>query len=283
MIESDNKSEAALGDEGLKVSDNGDGFQVTRNGTEPLIRVEGLRKSFGDLKVLRGADLSVSKGESMVVIGGSGTGKSVLIKHIIGLLRPDEGKVVVKGAVISESDRSDLNELRRSMGMLFQQAALFDSMTVGDNVAFELRQHTSMGEEEVSDRVEEMLTMVGLSRLQDKWPADLSGGMKKRAGLARALAIGPEIILYDEPTTGLDPILADQINDLIRDLQKRLNVTSVTITHDMISAYKIADRIAMLHKGRIEEVGTPGEIQDSSNPIVQQFIHGRAEGPITPR
>ncbi len=283
MIESDNKSEAAPGDEGLKVSDNGDGFQVTRNGTEPLIRVEGLRKSFGDLKVLRGVNLSVSKGESMVVIGGSGTGKSVLIKHIIGLLRPDEGKVVVKGAVISESDRSDLNELRRSMGMLFQQAALFDSMTVGDNVAFELRQHTSMGEEEVSDRVEEMLTMVGLSRLQDKWPADLSGGMKKRAGLARALAIGPEIILYDEPTTGLDPILADQINDLIRDLQKRLNVTSVTITHDMISAYKIADRIAMLHKGRIEEVGTPGEIQDSSNPIVQQFIHGRAEGPITPR
>jgi len=283
MIESDNKSEAALGDEGLKVSDNGDGFQVTRNGTEPLIRVEGLRKSFGDLKVLRGVNLSVSKGESMVVIGGSGTGKSVLIKHIIGLLRPDEGKVVVKGAVISESDRSDLNELRRSMGMLFQQAALFDSMTVGDNVAFELRQHTSMGVEEVNDRVQEMLTMVGLSGLQDKWPADLSGGMKKRAGLARALAIGPEIILYDEPTTGLDPILADQINDLIRDLQKRLNVTSVTITHDMISAYKIADRIAMLHKGRIEEVGTPGEIQDSSNPIVQQFIHGRAEGPITPR
>lgn len=283
MIESDNKSEAAPGDEELKVSDNGDGFQVTRNGTEPLIRVEGLRKSFGDLKVLRGVNLSVSKGESMVVIGGSGTGKSVLIKHIIGLLRPDEGKVVVKGAVISESDRSDLNELRRSMGMLFQQAALFDSMTVGDNVAFELRQHTSMGEEEVSDRVEEMLTMVGLSRLQDKWPADLSGGMKKRAGLARALALGPEIVLYDEPTTGLDPILADQINGLIRDLQKRLNVTSVTITHDMISAYKIADRIAMLHKGRIEEVGTPGEIQDSSNPIVQQFIHGRAEGPITPR
>ena len=283
MIESDNKSEAAPGDEGLKVSDNGDGFQVTRNGTEPLIRIEGLRKSFGDLKVLRGADLSVSKGESMVVIGGSGTGKSVLIKHIIGLLRPDEGKVIVKGAVISELDRSGLNELRRSMGMLFQQAALFDSMTVGDNIAFELRHHTSMGAEEVADRVQEMLTMVGLSGAQDKWPADLSGGMKKRAGLARALAIGPEIILYDEPTTGLDPILADQINGLIRNLQKRLNVTSVTITHDMISAYKIADRIAMLHKGRIEEVGTPGEIQDSSNPIVQQFIHGRAEGPITPR
>ena len=219
----------------------------------------------------------------MVVIGGSGTGKSVLIKHVIGLLRPDEGKVIVKGTVISELNRSGLNELRRTMGMLFQQAALFDSMTVGDNIAFELRHHTSMGAEEVADRVQEMLTMVGLSGLQDKWPADLSGGMKKRAGLARALALGPEIILYDEPTTGLDPILADQINSLIRDLQKRLDVTSITITHDMTSAYKIADRIAMLHNGRIEEGGTPREIQDSSNPIVQQFIHGRAEGPITPR
>ncbi len=282
-MDSDNKSETTRGDEGLKTSDNGNGFQVARKGTESLISIEGLRKSFGTAKVLRGASLSVSSGESMVVIGGSGTGKSVLIKHVIGLLRPDEGKVIVKGAVISELDRSGLNELRRSMGMLFQQAALFDSMTVGDNIAFELRHHTSMGAEEVADRVQEMLTMVGLSGAQDKWPADLSGGMKKRAGLARALALGPEIILYDEPTTGLDPILADQINSLIRDLQKRLDVTSITITHDMTSAYKIADRIAMLHKGRIEEVGTPGEIQDSSNPIVQQFIHGRAEGPITPR
>lgn len=282
-MDSDNKSETTRGDEGLKTSDNGNGFQVARKGTESLISIEGLRKSFGTAKVLRGASLSVSSGESMVVIGGSGTGKSVLIKHVIGLLRPDEGKVIVKGAVISELNRSSLNELRRSMGMLFQQAALFDSMTVGDNIAFELRHHTSMGAEEVADRVQEMLTMVGLSGAQDKWPADLSGGMKKRAGLARALALGPEIILYDEPTTGLDPILADQINSLIRDLQKRLDVTSITITHDMTSAYKIADRIAMLHKGRIEEVGTPGEIQDSSNPIVQQFIHGRAEGPITPR
>ena len=282
-MDSDNKSETTRGDEGLKASDNGNGFQVARKGTEALISIEGLRKSFGTAKVLRGASLSVSSGESMVVIGGSGTGKSVLIKHVIGLLRPDEGKVIVKGAVISELDRSGLNELRRSMGMLFQQAALFDSMTVGDNIAFELRHHTSMGAEEVADRVQEMLTMVGLSGAQDKWPADLSGGMKKRAGLARALALGPEIVLYDEPTTGLDPILADQINSLIRDLQKRLDVTSITITHDMTSAYKIADRIAMLHKGRIEEVGTPGEIQDSSNPIVQQFIHGRAEGPITPR
>ncbi len=251
--------------------------------TEPLIRIEGLRKSFGDLEVLRGADLSVSKGESMVVIGGSGTGKSVLIKHIIGLLRPDEGTVTVDGQVVAELKRLGLGELRRGMGMLFQYAALFDSMTVGDNVAFALRQHSRMTPAEIADRVEEVLAMVGLSGVQEKWPAELSGGMKKRAGLARALARGPHIILYDEPTTGLDPILADQINDLILDFQHRLDVTSVTITHDMTSAYKIGDRIAMLYKGRIEEVGTPEEIQNSSNPVVQQFIHGRAEGPITTR
>ena len=266
-----------------KVAGNGHEPQVADGGTEPLIRVEGLRKSFGDLEVLRGADLSVSKGESMVVIGGSGTGKSVLIKHIIGLLRPDEGKVTVDGRVVARLRRSDLGELRRGMGMLFQYAALFDSMTVGDNVAFALRQHTRMKAAEIADRVEEVLAMVGLSGVQDKWPAELSGGMKKRAGLARALALGPQIVLYDEPTTGLDPILADQINDLILDFQQRLSVTSVTITHDMTSAYKIGDRIAMLYEGRIEEVGTPAEIQNSSNPVVQQFIHGRAEGPITTR
>ncbi len=264
-----------------KVAGNGHEPQVSDGGTEPLIRVEGLHKSFGDLEVLRGTDLSVSKGESMVVIGGSGTGKSVLIKHIIGLLRPDEGKVTVDGRVVARLRRSDLGELRRGMGMLFQYAALFDSMTVGDNVAFALRQHTRMKAAEIADRVEEVLAMVGLSGVQDKWPAELSGGMKKRAGLARALALGPQIVLYDEPTTGLDPILADQINDLILDFQQRLHVTSVTITHDMTSAYKIGDRIAMLYEGRIEEVGTPGEIQNSSNPVVQQFIHGRAEGPIT--
>ncbi len=266
-----------------KVAGNGHEPQVADGGTEPLIRVEGLHKSFGDLEVLRGADLSVSKGESMVVIGGSGTGKSVLIKHIIGLLRPDEGKVTVDGRVVARLRRSDLGELRRGMGMLFQYGALFDSMTVGDNVAFALRQHTRMKAAEIADRVEEVLAMVGLSGVQDKWPAELSGGMKKRAGLARALALGPQIVLYDEPTTGLDPILADQINDLILDFQQRLSVTSVTITHDMTSAYKIGDRIAMLYEGRIEEVGTPAEIQNSSNPVVQQFIHGRAEGPITTR
>ncbi len=283
MREPDSESEVAGNGDGPRVGGNDDEPQIADGGTEPLIRVEGLRKSFGDLEVLRGADLSVSKGESMVVIGGSGTGKSVLIKHIIGLLRPDEGKVTVDGRVVAQLRRSDLGELRRGMGMLFQYAALFDSMTVGDNVAFALRQHTRMKAAEIADRVETVLAMVGLSGVQDKWPAELSGGMKKRAGLARALALGPQIVLYDEPTTGLDPILADQINDLILDFQQRLNVTSVTITHDMTSAYKIGNRIAMLYEGRIEEVGTPGEIQNSSNPVVQQFIHGRAEGPMTTR
>jgi phospholipid/cholesterol/gamma-HCH transport system ATP-binding protein len=249
----------------------------------PLIHIEDLHKAFGSLQVLRGADLDIAKGESMVVIGGSGTGKSVLIKHIIGLLRPDAGKVEVDGHVVAELKRPELGAMRRRMGMLFQYAALFDSMNVEANVSFSLRQHTKMSEAEIADRVEEVLGMVGLSGVQKKWPAELSGGMKKRAGLARAIALGPEIILYDEPTTGLDPILADQINELIIDLRERLNVTSVTITHDMISAYKIGDRIAMLYEGRIEEVGTPEEIQESDNPVVQQFIHGRAVGPITTR
>jgi phospholipid/cholesterol/gamma-HCH transport system ATP-binding protein len=243
-----------------------------------LIEVRKLHKAFGSLEVLRGADLSVAQGESMVVIGGSG---SVLIKHIIGLLRPDSGTVTVGGQVVAELPRAELGKLRRRMGMLFQYAALFDSMTVAENVSFALRQHTKMSEGEIADRVEEVLGMVGLSGVQQKWPAELSGGMKKRAGLARGIALGPEIMLYDEPTTGLDPILADQINDLIIDLQERLHVTSVTITHDMTSAYKIGDRIAMLYEGRIEEVGSPEEIQNSDNPVIQQFIHGRADGPIT--
>jgi len=248
-----------------------------------LIQVRELYKSFDELDVLRGTNLAVRTGESMVVIGGSGSGKSVLIKHIMGLLRPDAGSVTVDGLTVADLKRSELSEMRRRMGMLFQYAALFDSMTVGENVAFTLRQHTKMKEKEVQERVEEVLAMVGLSGVQSKWPAELSGGMKKRAGLARAIALGPEIMLYDEPTTGLDPILADQINELILDLQERLHVTSVTITHDMVSAYKTADRIAMLYEGRIEEVGTPEQIQNSSNPVVQQFIHGRGEGPITTR
>jgi phospholipid/cholesterol/gamma-HCH transport system ATP-binding protein len=248
-----------------------------------FVSVEGLHKAFGGQQVLQGVDLNIARGESMVVIGGSGSGKSVLIKHIIGLLEPDAGQAKVDGQVVAELNRTELNELRRRMGMLFQYAALFDSMNVGENVAFALRQHTKMKDTEIKDRVAEVLGWVGLEGVEEKWPAELSGGMKKRVGLARAIALGPEIMLYDEPTTGLDPILADQINDLIIDLNERLHVTSISITHDMVSAYKIADRIAMLYKGKIEEVGTPDEIQSSSNPVIQQFIQGRAEGPITGR
>ena len=246
-----------------------------------LIRIDGLHKSFGGIKVLTGVDLAVARGESLVIIGGSGVGKSVLIKHVIGLLVPDAGTVAVDGQPVSHLDSHGLMELRQRMGMLFQYAALFDSMSVGDNIAFALRQNAEWGRARIATRVAEVLRWVGLEGIESKWPDELSGGMKKRVGLARAIALGPEIILYDEPTTGLDPILADQINELIIDLGERLNVTSVTITHDMTSAYRIADRIAMLYHGRIEEVGTPEEFRASSNPVVQQFIHGRAEGPIT--
>ena len=283
MVHLDDIEQTELDDTTAAGAMEGESARRAAAASVPFIRVAGVYKSFGDLHVLRGVDLDIAKGESMVIIGGSGTGKSVLIKHIIGLLRPDDGSVTVDGREVGALGRSDLGALRQRMGMLFQNAALFDSMTVGDNVAFAMRQRTPMKQNEIAERVEEILGMVGLSGVQDKWPAELSGGMKKRAGLARALALGPEIVLYDEPTTGLDPILADQINDLIIDLHERLHVTSVAITHDMVSAYKIADKIAMLYEGRIEEVGTPAEIQNSDNLVIQQFIHGRAEGPITAR
>ncbi|MDX1389592.1 MAG: ABC transporter ATP-binding protein [Acidobacteriota bacterium] len=248
---------------------------------DAFIRIRGLHKSFGSSEVLCGVDLDIARGESLVVIGTSGTGKSVLIKHVIGLLKPDAGQVFVDGRDVAELRGKQLSELRRRMGMLFQYAALFDSMSVGDNVAFALRQHTGWGEERIQERVREVLGWVGLHGIEERSPAQLSGGMKKRVGLARAIALGPDIILYDEPTTGLDPILADQINDLIIDLRERLHVTSITITHDMVSAYKIADRIAMLYEGKIRATGSPEGIRESDDAVVQQFINGRAEGPIT--
>ena len=231
--------------------------------------------------MLRGVNLTVEKGESMTVIGGSGSGKSVLIKHIIGLLFPDRGQVMVDGEVLNNLDEQGLNEVRKKFGMLFQGAALFDSLTVWENVGFGLKQHTKMSDKEIRDVATQKLALVGLREVEDKMPSDLSGGMKKRVGLARAIAMDPHIILYDEPTTGLDPITADAINDLIVDLRKKLGVTSVAITHDMHSAYKISDRIAMLYKGEIQETGTPDEIRGTSNPIVKQFITGSAVGPIT--
>ncbi|TAN42637.1 MAG: ABC transporter ATP-binding protein [Nitrospirae bacterium] len=245
-----------------------------------MIEVSGLSKSFGKKQVLRGANLRVERGESMVVIGGSGSGKSVLIKHIIGLLKPDEGRVSVEGKDITGLDEKGLYEVRRKFGMLFQGAALFDSLNVWENVSFVLLRDKHMSRSDARRVATEKLKMVGLAGVEDLMPSELSGGMKKRVGLARAIAYEPEILLYDEPTTGLDPIMADAINDLIIEMKRELSVTSITITHDMHSAYKIADRISMLYLGEIIETGTPEQIKNTGNPIVRQFISGSAVGPI---
>lgn len=238
-----------------------------------MISVENLYKSFGTKKVLQGANLEIRKGESMVIIGGSGTGKSVMIKHMIGLLKPDAGRVVVDGQVVHELKEDELTELRKKFGMLFQGGALFDSLTVAENVGFALKEHTDMTDTEIDKRVTERLDMVGMKDINDLMPSELSGGMKKRVSLARAIAWNPEIILFDEPTTGLDPVMADVINDLIIKTTHALNVTAVTITHDMVSANRIADRIAMLYEGKIVAVGTPDEIMfHQTNPAVVEFV-----------
>ncbi len=248
--------------------------------SHPKLRVVNLHKSFGEKQVLKGCDLEVQEGESMVVIGGSGSGKTVLIRCIIGLIQPDEGKVYVDGSEITSLSERELNEIRKKFGMLFQGGALFDSLRIWENVGFGLRQHTRLSEEEIRKISSEKLRLVGLRDIEELMPSELSGGMRKRVSLARAIAMEPEILLYDEPTTGIDPIMADAINELIVQMREKLNVTSIAITHDMKSAYKIADRIAMLYQGKIIEVGTPEEIKNSSNLIVQQFIQGRSEGPI---
>jgi phospholipid/cholesterol/gamma-HCH transport system ATP-binding protein len=246
-----------------------------------LIEVNDVHKSFANNHVLRGLSLAIRQGESMVVIGGSGTGKSVLIKCIIGILSPDRGNICVAGQDIGSLKEKDLYQLRKKFGMLFQAGALFDSMKVWENVGFGLLQHTTLSEKEVKKRAIEKLNLLGLHQIEDLMPSELSGGMRKRVSLARAIAMEPEILLYDEPTTGLDPIRADTINELIVEMRKKIKVTSITITHDMVSAYKVGDRIAMLYQGKIIEVGTPDEIKNSTSVIVQQFIQGKAEGPIT--
>ncbi|MEW5802417.1 MAG: ABC transporter ATP-binding protein [bacterium] len=246
-----------------------------------MIQLIDIHKSFRNKKVLTGVNLTIHRGESMVVIGGSGCGKSVLMKHIMGLIWPDRGQVIIDGKDLASCSRQELNEVRKKFGMLFQGAALFDSMTVGQNVGFGLKEHTSLSKDEIQEKVQEKLHMVGLPGIDALRPDELSGGMKKRVGLARAIAMEPEILLYDEPTTGLDPIMSDVINDLIIRMKEAYHVTSLAITHDMISAYKIADRIGMLYEGRIIETGTPEEIQNTKNPIVRQFITGSAKGPIT--
>jgi phospholipid/cholesterol/gamma-HCH transport system ATP-binding protein len=217
----------------------------------------------------------------MVIIGQSGSGKSVLLKHIIGMLKPDRGRVFIDDVDITGLREDALQPVLRKFGMLFQGAALFDSLTVGENVAFGLRRYTKNTKKEIEAIVSESLEKVGLRGVEGLMPHELSGGMKKRVGLARAIAYKPQIILYDEPSTGIDPIRADSINDLINQMKRDLCVTSVVITHDMVSCYKVADRIAMLYNGVIIEIGSPAEIQATANPIVQQFISGRAGGPIT--
>jgi phospholipid/cholesterol/gamma-HCH transport system ATP-binding protein len=245
-----------------------------------MIEVVDLWKSFGTHEVLRGVNLKVRRGETVVVMGRSGCGKSVLLKHIIGLMKPDRGSVLVDGVDITTLKGKELFAVRKKFGMLFQGAALFDSMSVWENVGLGLIEHTDLGAEEIRRRVCGRLELVGLSDIDEAKPADLSGGMKKRVGLARAIAMDPPVVLYDEPTTGLDPIMADVINELIRRLQAKLKITSIAVTHDMTSAYKIGDRLAMLYDGRIVFEGTPDEVKAVDNKVVRQFVEGRADGPI---
>jgi phospholipid/cholesterol/gamma-HCH transport system ATP-binding protein len=266
----------------MKMEDESMNRKKCRRGSdETMILVKDLYKSFGENHVLRGLNLEVKCGESMVVIGGSGTGKSVLIKCVIGLLHHDRGEIYVNGQEISGLNEEGWNQLRKKFGMLFQRDALFDSLSVWENVGFALRRHTKLSDAKIKEIAVEKLKLVGMQNVENLMPAELSGGMRKRVSLARAIAMEPAILLYDEPTTGLDPIMANVINDLIVTMREALEVTSIAITHDMNSAYRIADRIAMLYKGEIIEVGTPDEFKASHNPIVQQFIQGEVEGPIT--
>ena len=246
-----------------------------------MIEVHGLHKAFGHKKVLTGVDLNVGVGESLVVIGGSGTGKSVLIKNILGLLKPDEGSIMINGEETVGMSAKERLRIMKKFGMLFQGGALFDSLKVWENIAFALIQSLRMPRMEAKDIAMEKLAMVGLDpEVGELEPAELSGGMQKRVGLARAIATQPEIIFFDEPTTGLDPIMGDVINDLIINCVRDLGATALSITHDMASARKIADRIAMIYEGKIIWVGPVADIDNSGNEYVDQFIHGKAEGPI---
>ncbi|MEL7061912.1 MAG: ABC transporter ATP-binding protein [Acidobacteriota bacterium] len=246
------------------------------------IRLAEVRKSFGEKVVLDGLDLEVRAGESLVVLGGSGSGKSVMLKHIIGLMRPDSGAIEVDGVDLATLDERELIEFRHRFGMSFQEGALFDSMTVRRNIAFPLqRRRNGRSGHEIDARVDECLALVGLEGQGDKMPAELSGGMRRRVGFARAIAQEPRILLFDEPTTGLDPVLTAIVDQVVRDLLSETGATAITITHDMASAFRIADRMALLYKGRILASERPEAFRHLEDPRVQQFIHGEAEGPLT--
>ena len=238
----------------------------------PMISVRDLYKSFGSNQVLSGANLDVEEGTTCVILGGSGSGKTVLMKHIIGLLKPDQGQVLVDGEDVVPLDDLELERVRRKFGMVFQGAALFDSMSVGDNVAFPLREHSKLSEAEIRKRVEEKLALVGLHDVAKKYPAELSGGMRKRVGLARAIVRDPKIVLYDEPTTGLDPITTDYVDEMIVTAKAKLGVTSLVISHDVASSFKVADQIAFLSDGKIVAHAPPAQLRASNHPVVKLFL-----------
>jgi phospholipid/cholesterol/gamma-HCH transport system ATP-binding protein len=249
---------------------------------EPFVEFRGVHKAYGLKQVLRGVDLTVYRGEVLVILGGSGSGKSVTLRHMLGLEAPDAGRVLVEEEDITDFPEEDLYRVRKKFGMLFQSGALFDSMTVFENVAFPLREHTEMGDDEIARAVRERLELVNLPGSEQLMPVDLSGGMRKRVGLARSIVLDPKMILYDEPTTGLDPITAQKINELIIDLQTKLNVTSVVVTHDIQSAFSVGDRIAFLNKGVFEWVGSMDEARDSAHPMLREFFKASAVSAAQP-
>jgi phospholipid/cholesterol/gamma-HCH transport system ATP-binding protein len=266
------------------------GGDPTQRSEEFHIRIRGIEKAWGTHRVLRGIDLDIERGKINIIIGGSGQGKSVLMKHLMGLLKPDAGHIYVDGEDVVPLDDYELNRVRRKYGMLFQYAALFDSLTVEENVAFPLREHTKLSNAEIKETVISRLASLGLKNVEKKYPAEISGGMRKRVGLARALVLKPEILLYDEPTTGLDPIATKNVDDMIRDISKETGVTSVVISHDMASTFRIADCISMLHDGKIIVSGHPEDILRSGNEFVRAFVemsgavrfHDDEESPTRP-
>ncbi len=254
--------------------------QREKSDDDVVIRVRGLRKSFGDREILKGIDLDVRRGETLVIMGGSGCGKSTVLRHMIGVETPDAGSVEIFSQNLAELNYEGLAKVRKRFGILFQSGALYNSLNVGENIALPLREHTDLGWEIIDIIVKMKLELVGLREAESLMPAELSGGMRKRVGLARAIALDPEIVFYDEPTTGLDPIVTGVIDKLIIDFKQGMGITSVVVTHDMNSAFRVADRMIMLYDGRIVAEGTPAFIRNSHEPLVKQFVNGQPDGPI---